>query len=534
MQARASRNFLATKSIEPDCYCQGVTIVVDGRTDYEKLVELLGLPEQTHLDFKAKVDLTRTEDKVKFVKDAVSMSNRPPGGYILVGVDDGGHPCLPIGSIPDRRRFDGAQLDQLVRRYIEGETHIAAQIHEHQGNEIVVVYVPHHRDGLPVPMSKDGQWELPTGKKQTEFREGEVIVREGAANVALRHAHWLDLLSVYTERVRAEASALANELLRAFVEQRADARAEPPGGTSAVPLLVEMDNSSFAEAVGLLAEAGQDTRVRRFLRTLKEPIVSGSLEQCQAALDKWTIVVAQALDFERPDLAGTAIELLYDAYQQIPVAESDAVRKRLAAVVRLYAVGSLMVRLSAWSTLRQLVLRRVLSPGYDDYWYSSWIRQGQVEASRANLLPDDGPDNVLISSARKLAADHSAMRPDLDPVPPAGEAGVNDPLLDSICQFDFAYCLIVAIDGHDNGGFYPSSAMLHEYRTRPLANKVSSQPEVRAELLPNATDADVAEALEKVYEFASREALRLTGDWWDAPPQAQRFIDHHRGAPTTG
>lgn len=69
-----------------------MTIVVDGRTDYDKLIELLGLPEHTHLDFKAKVDLTVTEDKVKFVNDAVSMSNRPPCGYILLGVDDGGTP----------------------------------------------------------------------------------------------------------------------------------------------------------------------------------------------------------------------------------------------------------------------------------------------------------------------------------------------------------------------------------------------------------------------------------------------------------
>jgi len=43
-------------------------IVPDGRTDPEKLRELLGNPEETHIDLKAKVDLTDNEDKLKFVK----------------------------------------------------------------------------------------------------------------------------------------------------------------------------------------------------------------------------------------------------------------------------------------------------------------------------------------------------------------------------------------------------------------------------------------------------------------------------------
>jgi hypothetical protein len=48
-------------------------IVPDGRTDPEKLRELLGNPEETHLDLKATVDLTENADKLKFVKDAVTI-----------------------------------------------------------------------------------------------------------------------------------------------------------------------------------------------------------------------------------------------------------------------------------------------------------------------------------------------------------------------------------------------------------------------------------------------------------------------------
>jgi len=44
-----------------------MAVTVDGRTDVEKLAELLSEPEQQHLEFKESVDLSSNEGKVKFV-----------------------------------------------------------------------------------------------------------------------------------------------------------------------------------------------------------------------------------------------------------------------------------------------------------------------------------------------------------------------------------------------------------------------------------------------------------------------------------
>ncbi|WP_157897806.1 AlbA family DNA-binding domain-containing protein [Mycolicibacterium rutilum] len=141
--------------------------------DSEKLEELLGNPEDTHLDLKAEVDLDSTEGKLKFTKDVVAMSNRPPGGYILIGVDDNETPCMPAGTITNSKRFDGARLGGLVRRYIEGEVHLSVRVHELRGNQIVMIFVPHHRDCLPVPFSKDGQFEESSKNRMgLVFREG--------------------------------------------------------------------------------------------------------------------------------------------------------------------------------------------------------------------------------------------------------------------------------------------------------------------------------------------------------------------------
>ena len=61
-------------------------VIVDGRTDVEKLKELLATgTECNELEFKEMLDLTKKKDELNFVKDAVSMFNRYPGGYIVIG-----------------------------------------------------------------------------------------------------------------------------------------------------------------------------------------------------------------------------------------------------------------------------------------------------------------------------------------------------------------------------------------------------------------------------------------------------------------
>src|SRR5699024_7862733 len=92
-----------------------------GRTDEEKLQELLRLGEQTQLDFKVELDLRDRKHELDFVKDAVAMANRPPGGYILVGItDDGKLPHRPW-RIKNPQMFDGATLRDKIGKYIEDD-----------------------------------------------------------------------------------------------------------------------------------------------------------------------------------------------------------------------------------------------------------------------------------------------------------------------------------------------------------------------------------------------------------------------------
>lgn len=499
-------------------------IVVDGRTDQEKLAELLQSPEQTHLEFKAELNLTAKHDELNFVKDAVSMTNRPSGGYILVGVNDDGSLSLPAGTIADRARFDGARLGDMIRKYIEGEVHVISQVHEVDGHEVVLIYFPHHRDGLPVPMSKLGQFAGQNGKPVVVFREGDVLVREGAKNTPLRHAHWNDLLSRRDQRLREETRAQVDSLIG---DLAAALRVGGGAGPALVPLTVDMADDAFSEGVVSHLEAESDIRLRQFLG--QTAALVNNPDQRRAALDKITIIAAQAMHFERDAVAHNAIDSLFEAYTRLGQGDAAA---RLDIITRVYVLGGLAVRLRQWNFVHDLALRPYPPTG-DVYIYSSWIRHGQVDASREDLFPK-GKGGLMISAARDLMSEQSAMRPDVpdSAVPSPGDLAHDDLLLNSLCQFDILYCLIVAAEGRHHGSGYPAASAMNQGRADPAFELVAGDATARKAMFPSSDDRKIADAIAQVFSSAERESLGFGGHWWSLPQGAQRFVGNHLGEGT--
>lgn len=496
-------------------------IVVDGRTDREKLVELLQLPEQTHLEFKAELDLKSKHDELNFVKDAVSMSNRPPGGYILIGVNDDGTLALPVGTITDYALFDGARLGDRIRKHIEGEVHVISQVHEVNGHEVVLIYFPHHRDGLPVPMSRLGQFLGKDGKQQVVFREGDVLVREGAKNTPLRHAHWNDLLSRRDQRLRGDTRTQVDSLI---ADLAAALRANGGTGPPLVPLTVEMADDAFGESVVSHLEADSDIRLRQFLG--QSAALVRNANQRRVALDKMVILTAQAMYFERDAVTENGIDCLFDAYTKLDHGDATA---RLEIITRVYVLGSLAVRLRRWSSVYALSLRPY-PPSGGTYVYSSWIRHGQVDASRADLFPK-GKGGLMISAARDLMSEQPAMRPDVpcNSVPATRDLAHDDAFLNSLCQFDILYCLIVAAEGEHHGSGYPAASALNQDRADLAFEVVAGDLAARNAMFPTADEPRIAEAMSRVFASAEHQSLGFGGHWWSLPQGAQRFVSNHLG-----
>lgn len=500
-----------------------MAVTVDGRTDIEKLNELLSEPEQQHLEFKESVDLSSKEGKVKFVKDVVSMSNRPPGGYILIGVDDAGKLVAPQGTFDQKTRelFDGARLNDLIRKYTEGPVHVTSQFHTVSDNEIILIYAHHNESGLPVPMSSLGQYSDGNKRTITIFREGDVCIRSGAQNVPLRWSHWGELLREHDQRIRDDArkdiESLVAEVARSL---------RSPGGRSNVPLSIDMSDDTFVEALLTNIELSGDMRIRYFLSQLSG--FAADEERYVETLNKATIIAVQALFLGKIDFADLTITRLFDAYKQLDPQDPS---KQLAIIVRCYIIGAAAVRCEAWSTISNLVLQPY-PPKIDafTYVYTSWIRHGQVQASRAELFPAHDRGGLMIPPARLLTIEHSAMRPDISDIAVNTEEVVpaGDLLLNSLCQFDILYCVIVAANEMHKGNAYPASSAFKQDRTYPILTRLINDENMRHQLFPEKNDSQVAEALYEVIRTAKQQSIQSPNAWW-WDEGVLSFINEHQG-----
>lgn len=508
--------------------------VVDGRTDPEKLAELLASgAEDQGLDFKATLDLTgkSTKDVLNFVKDTVAMMNTTDGGYLVIGVDDHGQPAH--GQAPvDPSRFDSADLRAKVSRFVEARVLLVAQAHRVDGRDVVLVHVPPNPDGLPIPMSRVGEYDDGGRAGMTRvFDEGEVVVREGTSNVRLRYAHWHGLLARYREQVRKEAQADADALIRRAVE----AIGTSTSGTLHVPLDVGMSEEALAEALVATFESQSTVRVKQFLNTAKQTAGSagagGDRQTWLAVLDRIAIVACQAVVYERADVYRLAVDTLDAVYRaqglppdamQLGGSDAETAQRLLDVLLRVMAIGSLVVREEAWGYLGTLALRPVqVGP---NYVYASWLRHGAVQASRAGLLQgEDGKNRggQLISLSRALVAERPALRPDHSAdvtLPEASTLSPSDWLLNSLCQWDLWWCLLAAADTPEarrNGGvFYPSCAALHQHRSQPTLDRIANDAAVRRSAFGDeAADSEIARAMVEVVGVAVQQSHQY-GGWW--------------------
>jgi hypothetical protein len=262
------------------------------------------------------------------------------------------------------------------------------------------------------------------------------------------------------------------------------------------------------------------------------------------AIDKLSIAAYEALRRENQRVFVGAIDALKTIYDSVPSlseysidyshpAERDRARYWLEIIERVFLIGAAAVRDRQWWAVRDLSLRHQdIGPSFPGY--SSWLRHATVMASRAELLvaEDQNPcGGLVLSMARELGVKLSPLRADL-PEPDSrdiGEAPLNsDPLLNSLCQFDFAWCVVVeaSSDGRDTSPYFPSCAALFQERTQPIIRMIAKSSSLRTALLPNVPERAVAAAMRNVIDMAVTQARYFGGFWIgvEADPDVQRFV----------
>lgn len=489
-----------------------MTIVVDGRTDGEKLLELLNEPEQKHLDHKQELDFDHRKSVLDFAKDVTAIGN-VGGGYLLIGTTNEGAPCATVGTF-DRSDFDAAKLNDKVSKYTGRSAHVVSQIHEHEGHEIVLIYIPAPQSALPIPMATDGQYEDPSGRPKHVFRVGDLPVRGTAQNVPFRYEHWEELLARHDERIREEARRNLDALIARLATLQGSG-----SGSQLLPLDEELDEVPFVQILFTHLEAPSIAGLKSFLFTAADRATRAS-DNDVAAMDQITIVVAQAMFYERDDIVKLGIERLEHVYGQTGF---NDVRRRLDIIDRVYVLGGCAVRFERWAAVRQLSLGKATRHDY----FPSWIREGQVDASNAQLFPKD-KGGLMISTARLLVAEHPGMRPDLSEVDPPETLNQNDVLLNSLCRFDVLYCIIVELERETSQARgYPASSAFNQSRINPTLSQLVTSADVRGQLAPVADDSRWADAIAQVVEGARKESFSHGGDWVGGPQDVVDFVQSH-------
>lgn len=513
-------------------------MVVDGRLTEEKLTELRSLgAEFASLEHKVTLDLSDTGHRLGLAKDLIAMMNSG-GGYVVVGTTDKGEPAHDAAPVKPTR-FDSADLAALVAKYIATPPIVTSQAHIVEGRAVVLIHVAATPTGLPAIVNRLGEEQLESGKKSRILEPGCIYVRQGTANVAATDAHWSRLLERYRTQVVAEARQDIDTLVRRVVESLNDG-ASGGGAEFRIPLAVEMDDATFAEAVEAhFGSKDRESRLRRFLRKMSNLIAIGNedTERREEALTKVAIVAVQAVYADSHSLFEVAIKTLHDAYIAASDGEVDYVpvkraRYWLGHLLRLFCIGAVIEREAAWWAVAPLVDRAVGN------YYMTWFRHGLVHASRAELLSGGQREGALILvMARDFAARHPAFRDDLSELAELGEGELPsaDSMLDSLCRFDIRWCIVAAAahpDEREGRVFYPSCSALKQARAQPALTQLAIDADVRRALLPKdelGLDTHFADAMKSVLRIAVMQSHH-NGAWWpgvDADDRVGAFIEKH-------
>ncbi|OFQ98621.1 AlbA family DNA-binding domain-containing protein [Alloscardovia sp. HMSC034E08] len=474
------------------------------RTDLEMLRNLLLQGENEHLDFKVRLDLGSAEGRVKFAKDVVALANTHPGGHLVVGVNnDGSIPSQKEHLDPDQ--YDSAKLRDRVAKYVEGPIDIRAQIHNVDSSDVLLIAVS-PGTSYPIPMSKAGDYADSDGKQCQAFRAGDVYLREGSQNVALRYGHWERLLAAHDQQIRDDA----HRTIDALIKELSKLQVNSTGTAVSIPLSLDMTYGSLSAAVASHLSAADTVPVEQLLRQALQSY--GAQEDRN--LTVIAVVAVQALAYNNLDLVSFAVDQLFEIHE----GASNDKKRQLEVIEFLYIIGAAAVRYKRWSALLPMVLR-----GGSDDSYRSWIRETQVNASRANLFPEQS--GLMIDAARALMAHTPELRPDIAGELPVEDLPGDDASLDSLCQFDFIQLLtqeLVPDAGRAEG--YPACAIYSDTRVRSFANEYVRNPKIRSELThqndENVSRKVFASACEIVHRAAS-----VLGYWWNSPsPEADEYI----------
>jgi hypothetical protein len=488
-------------------------VVVEPVVNREKLRELLALEaEYPALDFKSGCDLREKREQVELAKDVGAMSVR--GGFLIIGVDGQGKPTGNL-TVEQANLFDEARLRPKLQKWLPDTLEIYSQVHDVDGHHVVLVHVSPNPAGCAF-FRADGQHDQPGKASKVVFREGEVFFRDGTQSVRLNHQGLEQVIHQRVDGERDRWEAVHAESYRRLADElRAGAAGQQVAQGPAVEFNLALEPEVLVEAAIELLRANDDIPLRRLLSRavpdLRASFRSGDEEGVAGLLDRLTCLAASFLELGRRGWFQRVVDTLVAIYgigfeNEPPISNAPPRQSAvlwLAIIERVVALGSLAVRRGDWWAVREFVARQ--QPEMRE-GYKTWLRHATTMANRAGLLtPRDGTDEVLdslLSLARNVARRLERLRPDVEPE--------DEKILTGLNQFDFLASLVAMADSDNKTGIFPNFARFDGERTRPVAQRLLREPDMREIIYPG-NDLHFADALHTIDREAQRAGFRYDG-----------------------
>lgn len=318
---------------------------------------------------------------------------------------------------------------------------------------------------------------------------------------------WLPTTNVFELRREANVDAILSELAQSLVGNF--------GTPRALPLNIDNPEKSLSASIGAYLSSDDVTPVR----LLVQQAVNSLPTDREKGLRVWAIGCVQALIYNRRDFVVESIDMLHAVY----LASYQDDELVLDILVHLYVVGAAAVRNRRWSELASCVLKA----GKNDN-YRSWIREGQVVATRLRLFPD-GALGLMINMAYGLMSTTPALRPDIAGELPLEAIPSADPALNSLCQFDFCQVLLQELSCRPQSSQgYPACSAFSYSRIESLLESFTSDQLLRESVAQTADEQKIGEAFVKAFSLAESQSTVL-GTWWSSPSEKVRaYIDQWR------
>lgn len=488
-------------------------IAIDGRTDDEKLKELLAAGGENYaVDYKETLDLSNQKCKVEFVKDALAMFNRYPGGYLVIGADNDGSPSELINSA-DWSQFDCTKLADQINRYVPVKLSPMVARRELDGHTYFVIFFKSPDDGLPVPFSKDGTYTK--GKDTvTIFRKGDIVRRDGGQNGRISYDQWPEILSRRDELIREDGRKRINSLIDKVTVALGEKGKTPP-------LVRDLDDVTLDSSLEANFEQGESGKIVHFINEL-----SIEAPQNSYAIEDLAIVANRALSYGCKSIAKNAIDAIYSSYLTIRDYSKGSAEQKLACALAAYEIGAGMILFRQWNLISPFVNKQSLPNGSTPY--ASWIREAQVCAACSNLLGGKNSES-LISVALERLNTRPLILPNLNYVPRNDDGSLSpfdEKTLDLLCSFDYLYCLCVEISGDGTGSAFSACCLYNDQRVEQATIAAfGTDRSIRDALFPGKSNEQIAVGAIEVTRLAKNQSMQY-GRFWgvDRTGLRERFI----------